>query len=69
MTAMAEDEDWPEDEYQEYLRGERERYAWVMRTYGAMTAEQADGEALRAYPYQPPGTSFRGLAFHDLAWH
>jgi hypothetical protein len=60
---------WAEDEYAQYLQGERTRYAWVMRTYGAMTPAQAEEAAIRHYPYEPPETPFRGLVFHDEAWH
>ena len=66
---MAEDDTWPEDEYVQYLRGERARYAWVMRTYGTMSSAQANEAADLRYPYEPPGTAFRGLVFHDEAWH
>jgi hypothetical protein len=26
-------------------------------------------EALHAYPYEPSSDAYRGLAFHDEAWH
>jgi|SRR5262245_12790916 len=66
---MAAAEVWSESEYTCYLRGERERFAWVLRTYGDMSLEQAREAAIRRYPYEPPGTQFRGLIFHDEAWH
>jgi hypothetical protein len=66
---MAGTGEWTEEEYARYLEGERKRYAWVMRTYGAMTLEQADEAATRHYPYEAPGTPCRGLVFHDEAWH
>jgi len=61
--------EWPEDEYVRYLHGERARYAWVMRKYGTMSSAQADEAADMRYPYQPPGTAYRGMIFHNLAWH
>lgn len=66
---VAADDPWAEAEYVRYLQGERARYAWVMRTYGAMSAAQADEAADLRYPYEPPGTAYRGLVFHDEAWH
>ena len=65
---MAQDDPWTEDAYVQYLRRERARFAWVMRTYGAMSSAQADESADRRYPYEPPG-AYRGLVFHDEAWH
>jgi hypothetical protein len=69
VAAVPEVDAWPEDEYVQYLRAERARYAWVMRTYGAMSSAQADEAADLRYPYEPPGTAYRGLVFHDEAWH
>lgn len=60
---------WAEEEYVEYLRGERARYAWVMRTYGGMNAEDAESAAVRWYPYEAADEPLRGLVFHDEAWH
>jgi hypothetical protein len=55
--------------YLEYLRVERSRYAWVLRTHGGLPATQADEAAERRYPYEPPDAAYRGLIFHDEAWH
>ena len=52
-----------------YLRAERTRYAWVMRTYGTMSSADADKAADLRYPYEPPRAAVRGLVFHDEAWH
>ena len=52
-----------------YLRAERTRYAWVMRKYGTMSCAEADEAAELRYPYERPGTAYRGLVFHDDAWH
>ncbi|GAA1986872.1 hypothetical protein [Catenulispora subtropica] len=57
-----------EDEYLAYLKGERSRYAWVMRAYGGKSQEEADEAAELFYAYEPPGP-YRGLVFHDEAWH
>ncbi|MER7079148.1 hypothetical protein SAMN02982929_03162 [Saccharopolyspora kobensis] len=61
--------EWSEDEYVDYLRGERTQYAWVMRHYGGTTAEQAEAAAAQRYPYEPADKPYRGLVFHDEAWH
>ncbi|MFI7624658.1 hypothetical protein ACIG5D_04070 [Microbispora rosea] len=61
--------DWTEDEYVEYLLGERRRFAWVMQRYGGITLAQAEAAALERYPYEASNALFRGLIFHDEAWH
>lgn len=61
--------DGGEVEYLEYLRAERARYAWALRTHGGVPAAQADEAAERRYPYEPPDAPHRGLIFHDEAWH
>ncbi|WP_275461112.1 hypothetical protein [Streptomyces noursei] len=60
---------WTETEYLEILHGERRRYAWVMRRYGALADAEAGAAALRNYPYEPSDAPYRGLVFHDEAWH
>ena len=60
---------WSEDEYVAYLAGERRRFAWVMRRYGGLTAAQADAAALERDPYEAGDVPYRGLVFHDQAWH
>lgn len=64
-----EAEDGGEVEYLEYLREERSRYAWVLRTHGGVPASTAQEAAERRYPYEPPDAPYRGLIFHDEAWH
>ncbi|MGY6651589.1 hypothetical protein ACXIZN_05425 [Amycolatopsis sp. TRM77291] len=66
---MAAAGEWSEDEYARCLASERERYAWVMRVYGSMTPAQSLDAAVRRYPYEESGNPFRGLVFHDEAWH
>ncbi|GAB2995731.1 hypothetical protein GCM10023080_072510 [Streptomyces pseudoechinosporeus] len=60
---------WSEAEYCEYLQSERRGYAWVMRRHGGLTPAEAWAEALESYPYEPIDTPYRGLVFHDEAWH
>lgn len=60
---------WSEAEYLEYLRSERRAFAWVMRRYGGLTPAEAWKEALECYPYEPADRAYRGLVFHDEAWH
>jgi hypothetical protein len=60
---------WSEAEYLEYLQVERRRYAWVMRRHGHLTRAEAWTAALKCYPYEPSDAPYRGLVFHDEAWH
>ena len=61
---------WPDEgEYHRYLDDERRLFALALSGYGGMAAEQAEREALERYPYEPPDTPYRGIIFHDLAWH
>ena len=60
---------WSEAEYAAYLEGERRRFAWTLREYGASSAREAQEAALTRYPYEPPDAPYRGLIFHDEAWH
>ena len=61
--------DWSEDEYVQYLRDERRRYAWVMQQYGALDVIEAELAAVRRYPFEASDAPNRGLVFHDEAWH
>jgi hypothetical protein len=61
--------DWSEDEYIQYLRDERRRYEWVMQRHGGLDAVQAAVAAATRYPFEPAETPYRGLVFHDEAWH
>ncbi|MFJ3921254.1 MULTISPECIES: hypothetical protein [Streptomyces] len=61
--------EWSEAEYLDCLRSERRGYAWVMRHHGGLTPPQAGEAALKRYPYEPDDAPFRGLIFHDEAWH
>lgn len=59
----------PEDEYLEYLEHERHMYAWCLTTYAGVAPSEAEREARDLYPYEPRTARYRGLIFHDLAWH
>ncbi|PGH46595.1 hypothetical protein COO58_16460 [Micromonospora sp. WMMA1996] len=61
--------DWTEEEYVRYLHEERRCFAWVMRRYGDLDADQAEAAALRRYPFEERDAPYRGLVFHDEAWH
>ncbi|MFE5398682.1 hypothetical protein ACFQ9U_29510 [Streptomyces sp. NPDC056568] len=60
---------WTEAEYLDYLQLERRGYAWVMEHHGGLAPEEARRAALEHCPYEPAEASFRGLVFHDEAWH
>ncbi|MFJ8162162.1 hypothetical protein ACIRBY_14685 [Streptomyces sp. NPDC096136] len=60
---------WSESGYVDCLTSERRGYAWVMEHHGGVMPEEARKAAVEWYPYQPAGTPFRGLVFHDEAWH
>ncbi|MFP3988870.1 hypothetical protein U9R90_15475 [Streptomyces sp. E11-3] len=60
---------WSEAEYLEYLQVERRCYAWVMRRHGDLTLAESWAAALACYPYEPSDAAYRGLVFHDEAWH
>ncbi|MEU2230075.1 hypothetical protein [Streptomyces vietnamensis] len=60
---------WSEAEYTECLRGERRRYAWTMRHHGGLSPSEAWAAAMDWYPYEPGDAPYRGLVFHDEAWH
>jgi hypothetical protein len=60
---------WGEADYVEYLMDERRCFAWVMQRHGGRTADQAEAAALERYPYEASDEPFRGLIFHDEAWH
>lgn len=61
--------EWDEAKYVDCLEGERRAYAWVMEHHGGMPPKEAVAAALEWYPYEPPGTSHRGLVFHEDSWH
>jgi hypothetical protein len=60
---------WAEAEYLDLLRSERRAYAWVLRRHGGMSLPKSWAAALDCYPYEPADEPYRGLVFHDEAWH
>ncbi|MFJ8011315.1 hypothetical protein [Streptomyces sp. NPDC096339] len=60
---------WSEARYLDNLHAERRAYAWVMEHHGGLPATEAMEAALDCYPYEPADTPYRGLVFHDEAWH
>ncbi|MFI7349351.1 hypothetical protein ACIBSR_24265 [Streptomyces sp. NPDC049936] len=60
---------WSEAEYLGYLQAERRGYAWVMQHHGGLTSAESEEAALEQYPYEPEDAPYRGLVFHDEAWH
>jgi hypothetical protein len=64
-TSWSEDE----EEYVRYLAAERRGYAWVLQRYGGRSPRRAEEEAVEVYAYEPPDAAYRGLVFHETAWH
>ena len=60
---------WTEAEYAAYLADERRRYAWVMWRHGGLSPAAARAAALEWYAHEPADAPYRGLVFHDEAWH
>lgn len=60
---------WDEREYLRYLEAERADYAWTMQHYGGLSADEARQAAVEFYDYEPPDKPYRGLVFHEVAWH
>ncbi|WP_386066307.1 hypothetical protein ACFJIW_17440 [Tahibacter sp. UC22_41] len=65
------DNPWQEDEtgYADYLEQERVLFAWCLRTVAGMPAAEAREAAEAFYDYEPASNPYRGLVFHDEAWH
>lgn len=40
-----------------------------MQRYGGLTPIRAEEAALECYPYETSDALYRGLVFHDEAWH
>ncbi|MFB7369671.1 hypothetical protein ACFC0D_07530 [Streptomyces sp. NPDC056222] len=67
MTTSPWSED--EEEHVRILASERRGFAWVLHRYGGRTKAQAGAEAVEFYAYEPADKPYRGLVFHDEAWH
>jgi hypothetical protein len=60
---------WPDEiEYREYLERERRLFAWCLVRFGGIDPETAGQKALERYPYEIPGTPYRGMIFHELSF-
>ena len=57
-----------ETEYLSHLRVERHMFAWALERYGDLPSSAAASAAETFYAYEPP-SRYRGLLFHDDAWH
>ena len=67
---MTTDNPWMDEvEYKAYLEGERKLYAWCLETYGGFDKKTAIEEAEEFYHYESRDNQYRGLVFHDEAWH
>lgn len=60
---------WNEADYIAYLEHERHMFAWCLVQYGNATPSEAMAFAESRYPYEPAAAPYRGLIFHDEAWH
>lgn len=62
---------WQEDEtgYADYLEQERALFAWCLQTFAGAPAAEAREAAETFYQYEPASDPYRGLVFHDEAWH
>lgn len=58
-----------EAKYLQCLNEERKMYAWCLTKYGDYSPEKAHQEANEFYEYEPKEDEYRGLVFHDNAWH
>lgn len=63
------DSQWTEEEYVEHLQVERRLFEWTLVRYGNYTLADAQQEAEAFYYYEPPTDKYRGLVFHEEAWH
>jgi len=58
-----------EKDYIEYLAHERHMFAWCLVTHGGVTRVAAQTQAEARYPFEIATEPFRGIIFHDMAWH
>ena len=58
-----------EKEYLTYLNAERQLYAWCLVRYGKYNGQEALEASEEFYEYEPIENEYRGLVFHDEAWH
>jgi hypothetical protein len=60
---------WDEKEYGWYLDHERHMFAWCLVVYGGVSEMLARSQATEFYPFESATKPYRGLVFHDEAWH
>jgi hypothetical protein len=58
-----------EKAYLEYLACETHMFAWCLITHGGIPLSAARAEAEQFYAYESATEPFRGIIFHDEAWH
>ncbi len=58
-----------EEDYVYLLKQQRHMYTWCLRNIGSLTAHEAKLESEKLYNYEPPDKEYRGIVFHDDAWH
>ena len=58
-----------EIEYLDQLKQQRHMYEWCLKHIGRYPENKATEEAERVYAYKPSSDEYRGLVFHDDAWH
>ena len=72
LVRMAEQRQSPwkdEAEYMAALTHERHMFAWCLLTVGNASGSEAQSRAELRYPYESATKPYRGIIFHDLAWH
>ena len=67
--AHQEHSPWSEEEYTEYLAYERHMFAWCLVIHGNISWPDALLQAEQRYPYESAREPYRGMIFHDEAWH
>lgn len=62
---------WQSNEagYLKYLTSERRLFAWCLVHQGSVSWPDATAAAEQFYPYESATEPYRGLIFHDEAWH
>ncbi len=58
-----------EKDYVRYLVHERHMFAWCLITHGGVAPVAALTQAEVRYPFEAATEPFRGIIFHDVAWH
>lgn len=61
--------EWDETDYCKTLEHGRKMYAWCLVQLNGIDAAEAKARAEKRYPYQAPGTPYRGIIFHEDSFH